>query len=162
MHTANIQTSDRCVKRRKLIDSGAIHLIGSFPLEATNTNSIVVAKWRWLIAYLCSRNCPTSVVERVQNPLVSPIHDWRRERSWQRYPYERENSPCLHLRDRSILPMHEFLRFEIGQGGRQLFAVENQRDWIEVGSIRHQVTSKLESIENQSLRNSSYVSVHLA
>jgi len=30
----NIQTSEADVNRRKLMDSGAIHLIGSFPLEA--------------------------------------------------------------------------------------------------------------------------------
>lgn len=35
MQTANIHTSDKWVKRRKLIDSGAIHLIGSFPFEAS-------------------------------------------------------------------------------------------------------------------------------
>lgn len=32
----NIHTSLEDVKRLKLIDSGAIHLIGSFPLEATD------------------------------------------------------------------------------------------------------------------------------
>lgn len=32
VHTPNIQTSLAVVKRRKFIDSGAIHLIGSMPL----------------------------------------------------------------------------------------------------------------------------------
>ena len=32
--TPNIHTSDAVVNLRKLIDSGAIHLIGSFPFEA--------------------------------------------------------------------------------------------------------------------------------
>lgn len=34
----NIQTSLAEVNRRKFMDSGAIHLIGSFPLEAENTH----------------------------------------------------------------------------------------------------------------------------
>lgn len=34
IHLPNIHTSLAEVKRRKLIDSGAIHLIGNFPLEA--------------------------------------------------------------------------------------------------------------------------------
>ena len=33
-YSPNIHTSLAEVKRRKLIDSGAIHLIGNFPLEA--------------------------------------------------------------------------------------------------------------------------------
>jgi len=35
-HSPNIHTSLAEVKRLKFIDSGAIHLIGSFPLEAGN------------------------------------------------------------------------------------------------------------------------------
>lgn len=35
VHSPNIQTSLAEVNRRKLIDSGAIHLMGNFPLEAT-------------------------------------------------------------------------------------------------------------------------------
>lgn len=34
-HLPNIHTSLAEVNRRKLIDSGAIHLMGNFPLEAT-------------------------------------------------------------------------------------------------------------------------------
>lgn len=34
-HLPNIHTSLAEVKRRKLMDSGAIHLMGNFPLEAT-------------------------------------------------------------------------------------------------------------------------------
>ncbi len=33
-HSPNIQTSLAEVNRRKFMDSGAIHLMGSFPLEA--------------------------------------------------------------------------------------------------------------------------------
>lgn len=35
-HTPNIHTSEADEKRRKLMDSGAIHLIGSLPFEAIN------------------------------------------------------------------------------------------------------------------------------
>ena len=155
MHTANIQTSDRCVNRRKLIDSGAIHLIGSLPLEATKTNSIDATSRRSAVAYLCNRNYPASVVGRVRNPLVSPIRDWRREHSWPRYHYERDkrsmSSPFSSIYP---LPMDELLQFEIGQGGCQLLTVENQCDRIEVSSIRHQIASKLKSIETRSRGNS--------
>lgn len=50
VHLPNIHTSLAEVNRRKLIDSGAIHLIGNFPLEATGK----ARQGRLLFPLLCS------------------------------------------------------------------------------------------------------------
>lgn len=47
--TPNIQTSEADEKRRKLMDSGAIHLIGSLPFEATKEDKWTIMQqviWR--------------------------------------------------------------------------------------------------------------------
>lgn len=71
IHSPNIHTSLAEVNRRKLIDSGAIHLIGNFPLEAT-------AKEREgrLLALLLSSNTDFVLLDTEKSSPLPKYSDW--------------------------------------------------------------------------------------
>jgi hypothetical protein len=91
----NIHTSLDAVNRRKLIDSGAIHLIGSLPFDAATR----IKQWMTHLghnAYLCKTH-PSPPIDTDRSRTVSHSWDSIRDSYVRQYPCKVLSSSILCL-----------------------------------------------------------------